>query len=64
MNLLSTQHKQLVILFGNLVMKSMTEMELVADCLGETEVNLVRALGFYSIFGSLESILGPEQNMR
>ena len=33
------------------------ETELIADCHGETEVNLVTALGFYSMFGSLESLL-------
>ena len=51
------QHKQLTILFGNIVMKAKTETELIADCHGGTEVNLVTALGFYSMFGSLESLL-------
>ena len=42
-------------------MKAKTETELIADCLGGTEVNLVNALGFYSRFGSLESLLNLEQ---
>ena len=58
---LAKQHKQLTILFGNIVMKANTETELIADCHGGTEVNLVTALGFYSIFGSLESLLNQEQ---
>ena len=57
---LERQHKQLTILFGNVV-KARTEMELIADCHGGTEVNLVTALGFYSMFGSLESLLNLEQ---
>ena len=55
---LEKQHKQL---FGNIVMKAKTEKELIADCDGGTEVNLVTALGFYSMFGSLESLLNLEQ---
>ena len=55
------QHKQLTILFGNIVMKARTETELIADCHGGTEVNLVTALGFYSMFSSLESLLNLEQ---
>ena len=50
---LERQHKQLTILFGNVVMKARTEKELIADCHGGTEVNLVTALGFlgfYSMF--------------
>ena len=42
-------------------MKSKTETELIANCYGGTEVNLVTALGFYSMFGSLESLLNLEQ---
>ena len=38
-----------------------TETELIADCHGGTEVNLVTALGFFSMFGSLESLLNLEQ---
>ena len=58
---LERQHNQLTILFGNVVMKARTETELIADCHGGTEVNLVTALGFYSMFGSLESLLNLEQ---
>ena len=61
MKTLERQHKQLTILFGNFVMKTRTETELIADCHGGTEVNLVTALGFYSMFGSLESLLNLEQ---
>ena len=46
LKLLSRQHKQLVILFESLLMKTKTETELFADCHGEIEVNLVTALGF------------------
>ena len=60
---LERQHKQLTILFGNVMMKTRTETELIADCHGGTEVNLVTALGFYSMFGSLESILNLEQKL-
>ena len=55
------QHKQLTFLFGNIMMKAKTETELIADCHGGTEVNLVTALGFYSMFGSIESLLNLEQ---
>ena len=58
---LERQHKQLTILFGNVVMKARTETELIADCHGGTEVNLVTALGFCSMFVSLESLLNLEQ---
>ena len=58
---LERQHKQLTILFGNVAMKTRTETELIADCHGGTEVILVTALGFYSMFGSLESLLILEQ---
>ena len=58
---LEKHHKQLTILFGNIVMKANTKTELIADCHGGTEVNLVTALGFYSMFGSLESLLNLEQ---
>ena len=66
---LEKQHRQLTILFGNIVMKAKTETELIADCHGGTMVNLVIALGFYSdwdsnsdsMFGSLESLLNLEQ---
>ena len=58
---LEKQHKQVTILFGNIVMIAKTETELIADCHGGTEANLVTALGFYSMFGSLESLLNLEQ---
>ena len=58
---LERQHMQLTILFGNIVIKARPETELIADCHGGTEVNLVTALGFYSMFGSLESLLNLEQ---
>ena len=58
---LEKQQKQVTILFGKIVMKAKTETELIADCHGGTEVNLVTALGFYSMFGSLESLLNLEQ---
>ena len=58
---LEKQHKRLTILFGNIVIKTKTETELIAGCHGGTEVNLVTALGFYSMFGSLESLLILEQ---
>ena len=58
---LEKQHNQLMILFGNIVMKAKTETEQIADCHGGTEVNLVTALGFYCMYGSLESPLNLEQ---
>ena len=58
---LERQLKQLMILFGIIVMKAKTETELIADCHGGTEVNLETALGFYSMFGSLELLLNLEQ---
>ena len=58
LKLLSRQHKQLVMLFRNLEMKTKTATEVVADCHGETEVNPVTVLRFCSMFRSLESILG------
>ena len=58
---LEKQHKQLTVLFGKVVMKARTETELIAGCHGGTEVNLVTALGFYSMLSSLESLLNLEQ---
>ena len=60
---LAKQHKQLTILIGNIVMTAKTETKLISDCHGGTEVNLVTALGFYSTFGSLESLLKLEHKM-
>ena len=57
MKTLGRQHKQLAILFGNTVMKTRTETQLIADCHGGTELNLVTALGFNSLFGFSESPL-------
>ena len=54
---LAKQRKQLTILFRNIVMKAKSETEVIADCHGGTEVNLVTALGFYCMFDSLESLL-------
>ena len=53
MKTLAEQHKQSTILFGNMVMKAKTQTNLIADCHGGTEVNLVPTPGFYSIIGSL-----------
>ena len=61
MKTLEKQHKQMTVLFRNVVMKARTETELIADCHGGTEVNLVTALGFYSMFSSLESLLNLER---
>ena len=58
---ITTLKKQLTALFGNITVKAKTEMELIADCHGGTKVNLVTALEFYSMFGSLESLLILEQ---
>ena len=58
---LGKQHKQSTILFGNIAMKAKTGTELIADCHGGTEANQVTALGFYSMFGSLESLLNIQQ---
>ena len=42
------QHKQLTILFRNIVMKPKMETEFIVDCHGGTELNLVTAL-FYKV---------------
>ena len=42
-------------------MKLRKETELIVECHGGTDVNLVTALGFYSMFGSLVSLLNLEQ---
>ena len=60
---LAKQHRQLTILFGNIRMKLKIETELFAVCQGGVEVNLVTALGFYSMFGFLESLLNLEQKL-
>ena len=61
MKTLERQHKQFTILFGNVAMKARTETELIAVCHEVTEVYLVTALGLYSMFSSLESLLNLEQ---
>ena len=58
---LAKQHKQLAVLFGNIVMKANTDTVLIAKCHGGTEMNLMTPPGFYSMFGSLESLLNLEQ---
>ena len=44
-------------------MKAKTKTELIADCYGGTDVNLVTALEFHSMLGCLESLLNLEQNL-
>ena len=61
MKTLAKQHEQLTMLIGIIAMKVKTERELIADYHGGTEVNLVTALGFCSMFGSLESLIKLEQ---
>ena len=53
---LSGQHRQLAQLYGRLSMSDKSGMELIADCHGVTEVNLITALGFCSMTSSLESL--------
>ena len=50
------QHCQSAKLFGRLSMSERSEIELVADCRGVTEVNLKTALGFYSMTSSIGSL--------
>ena len=57
---LAKQHKQLTIMFGTNEMKAKTKTEIIADFHERTEVNLVTILGFFSMFGSLESLLNLE----
>ena len=56
LNTLSEQHRQLAQLYKRLSMSDKSKMELVADCHGMTEVNLITALGFYSMTSSIESL--------
>ena len=42
-------------------MKTRMETQLIADYHGGTEVNLMTAVGFYSMFGSFESLSSLEQ---
>ena len=54
---LARPHKQLIILIVNIVMKTRTKTELIADCHGGTETKLMTAQGFYSMLGSLDLLL-------
>ena len=56
LNTLSEQHRQLAQLYGRLSMSEKSEMQLIADCHGVTEVNLITALGFCSMTSSIESL--------
>ena len=56
LNTLSEQHRQLAQLYARLSMSDKSEMELIADCHGVTEVNLITAVGFYSMASSIESL--------
>ena len=53
---LSEQHRQLAQLYGRLSMSDKSGMELIADCHGVTEVNLITAVGFCSMTSSIESL--------
>ena len=56
LNTLSEQHRQLAQLYGRLSMSDESEMELIADCHGVTEANLITALGFCSMTSCIESL--------
>ena len=56
LNTLSEQHRQLAKLYGRLSMSDKSEIELIANCHGVTEVSLITALGFYSMTSSMESL--------
>ena len=56
LNTLSERHSQLAKLYGRLSMSDKSEMELIADCHGVTEVNLITVLGFCSMTSSIESL--------
>ena len=58
---LAKHYKQLTILFENIIMKAKMETKMIADCHEGTRVNLVTALDFYSMFGSLVSPLNLKQ---
>ena len=53
---LSEKQRQLSKLYGRLSMSVKSEMKLIADCHGVTEVNLMTALGFYIMVSSIESL--------
>ena len=54
--MLSEQHRQLAQLNASLSISDKSEMELIADCHGVTEVNLITALGFCSMTSAIESL--------
>ena len=56
LNTLTEQHRQLSQLYGRLSMSDKSGRELIADCHGVTEVNLITALGFCSMTSSIESL--------
>ena len=56
LNTLSEQHRLLAQLYGRLSMMDKSGMEMIADCHGVTEVNLITALGFCSKTSSIESL--------
>ena len=53
---LSEQYRQLAQLYGRLSMSDKSGMELIAECHGVLEVNLITALGFCSMTSSIESL--------
>ena len=61
---LSEQHYQFARIFERLRMSDRSEMELVFGRHGVTEVNLVTALGFYSMTRSIESLNVSRGRMR
>ena len=69
LNTLSEQHRQLAKLYGRLSISDKSEMELIANCHGLTEVNLITVLGFYSMMklegqlGVVEATLQTEQRI-
>ena len=56
LNTLNEQHCQLDKLYGRLSRSDKSEMELISDCQGVTEVNLMTAVGFYSMVSSFDSL--------
>ena len=53
---LRVQHRQLARLYGRLSMSDKSAMELVADCHGVTDINLITALGFCSMICSMNRL--------
>ena len=54
--ILGEQNYQLAKLYGRLCMSDTSGMQLVADCHGVTEVNLITALELYSMTSSIEAL--------